>query len=114
MAYSPDGSTIASGSWDGTVCLWDSQTSELLQTLRGHTRNIAAVAFPPDGGTLACGNDDTIHLWDVQTGTRLHSLTGHTDLVDSLVYSPDGQSLVSGSRDGTILLWELTESVADR
>ena len=112
--YSSDGSTIASGSWDGTVCLWDSHTGELLQTLRGHTRNVASVAFSPDSGMIACGNDDTIHLWDVQTGTRLHSLTGHTDLVDSLMFLPDGKSLVSGSRDGSILLWDLVKLVPDR
>ena len=88
--------------------MWKSETRELLQTLADHTQNVASVAFSPDGGTLACGNDDTIHLWDVQTGERLHTLKGHTDVVDSLAYSPDGERLVSGSYDGTVLLWDLT------
>ena len=80
---------------------------ELLETLSGHTQNVASVAFSPDGNLIVYGNDDTIYFWDTQARKILHTLTGHTDLVDSLAYSSDGKTLVSGSRDGTILLWDL-------
>ena len=107
VVFSPDGSTLASANWGGTVCLWNSQTGALLETLSGHTQNVASVIFSPDGNLIVYGNDDTIYFWGTQVRKILHTLTGHTDLVDSLAYSSDGKTLVSGSRDGTILLWDL-------
>ena len=47
-------------------------------------------------------------LWDVRTGKKIHTLQGHEHPVSSVAFSPDGGTLASGSRDGTILLWELT------
>ena len=56
VAFSPDGSTLASGSADNTVRLWDVQTGEQLRTLEGHTDGVTSVAFSPDGSTLASGS----------------------------------------------------------
>ena len=82
VVYSPDGGThLASGGWDGKVCLWNSQTGELLKTFKGHTQNVSSVAFSPDGSMIACGNNDAIHIWDVKSGERLNTYRGHTDVV---------------------------------
>jgi WD40 repeat protein len=108
VAYSPDGQTLASGSRDNTIKLWDVKTGNLLQTLEGHSSFVYSVAYSPDGQTLASGSfDKTIKLWNVNTGKLLQTLTGHSSFVYSVAYSPDGQTLASGSRDRTIKLWNV-------
>ena len=64
-----DGLTLASGSNDKTIRLWDVATGENKQTLTGHTENVYSVSFSLDGLTLASGSKDkTIRLWDIATG----------------------------------------------
>jgi len=82
VAFSPDGETLASGSSDNTIKLWDVSSGVLLRTLTGHTGNVLSVAFSPDGKTLASGSsDDTIKLWDESRGALIRTLTGHTGSV---------------------------------
>ena len=115
VAFSPDGSTLASGGYDLTIRLWNAKTGDPLQTLKGHTHDVNAVAFSPDGNTLVSGGsdftiqiyDDTIRLWDAKTGEPLQTLKGHKSGVTSLAFSMDGSStLASGSWDRTVQLWE--------
>jgi WD40 repeat protein len=69
VAYSPDGKTLASGSIDKTITLWDVTTGKERATLKGHTVGVLSVAYSPDGKTLASGSRDlTIKLWDMATG----------------------------------------------
>src|SRR5262249_42088792 len=67
VAFSPDGATLASASYDQTVVLWDVKTRKpRAEPLRGHTGVVRSVAFSPDGGTLASASyDETVILWDV-------------------------------------------------
>ena len=108
VAFSPDGNTLASGSYDETIKLWDVATGTLKATLEGHTSWVYRVAFSPDGNTLASGSyDETIKLWDVATGSLKSTLEGHTSWVYSVAFSPDGNTLASGSYDETIKLWDV-------
>jgi WD40 repeat protein/uncharacterized caspase-like protein len=108
VAFSADSRTLASGSWDNTIKLWDVGTGRLMRTLIGHSSDVSSVAFSPDGKTLASGSDDlTIKLWDVASGRELRTLTGHSHLVTSIAFSVDGKKLVSGSWDFTIKVWQV-------
>jgi RNA polymerase sigma factor (sigma-70 family) len=91
VAFSPDGKTLASVSWDHTVSLWEVSTGKLLRMLH-HTGQVACVVFTPDGKTLISGGSDAIRLWDVKSGRLLHQLP-HGGWVWSLALSPDGKTL---------------------
>ena len=84
-------------------------TRKKLADLPGHTKRVVAVAFSPDGKTLAsAGGENVIRLWDLATYKTVRTLEGHTDGVECLAFSPDGKILASGSRDKTIRLWEMS------
>ena len=115
VVFSPDGTTLASTSYDKTVQLWDVGTGEPKWTLTEHPDGANSVVFSPDSKTLASRRYDTLRLWDTETGELKATLTAEEQKdtpivysrdVDRAVFSPDGTTLASRSEDNTVQLWD--------
>ncbi len=107
LAYSRDGTRLATASGDKTAGLWDAVTGQRLASL-AHAGKVNCVAFSPDGKLLACAdNEKAVRLWDVATGREVRSLSGQPENVGRVAFSPDGRLLAAACNDKTIRLWDV-------
>jgi WD40 repeat protein len=107
VAWSPDGTKLASANFDGRVQVWDVATGFATLDLLGHTAPARWVCWNPDGTRLATGGwDHTIRIWDAKTGLQAFTLHGHDSWVMSVSWSPNGKQIASSDYEGTIKVWD--------
>ena len=107
VAYSPDGSTLASADEGGFIHLRDSSTGRTRRVVRADDCEVRALTFSPDGETLvAAGQSRTIRFWDPVTGQPLMELAdGKSDQINALAFSPDGSLLIAADHGGQVLVF---------
>lgn len=108
VAYSPDGKTLATSSYDRTIALIDTGTGKELHRLKDHSDAVYGLAWKPDGTQLASVSADrTVKLWDSRTGKRLLTLSDATDWLYTLAWKNDGKQLAAAGVDKSIRLWSI-------
>jgi WD40 repeat protein len=110
VAFSPDGQTLATGSWSPRIQFWDPKSGApgagLDATTRMESSAVGLVFL--DAHTMAAVNFSDIEIWDVAARKLTRTLSGHRDAVRSLAVSADGRALASGSGTGELKLWDLS------
>merc|ERR1712139_20601 len=132
VVISSDGQFALSGSWDGTLRLWDLNTGVTTRRFVGHEKDVLSVAFSADNRQIVSGSrDKTIKLWNTLgeckytivsggwdklvkvwnlSNCKLRTnLVGHTGVVYNTCVSPDGSLCASGGKDGTAMLWDVND-----
>lgn len=107
VAFSPEGSTFATGAGRGNIRIWDSATGQVIRTLQNSQDRYIDLYYLPQGNILVTGEDYTenIKLWDITTGAVIRTLTAPA-IIDTMAVSPDGKYVAAQLETWQILVWD--------
>jgi WD40 repeat protein len=109
LAFTSDSRRLLSGSDDGTLRLWDVESTQCTRVLKGYADSLYDLAWSPDGTKLAsAGAQSVVSIWEVASARRDRVLAGHRLPVYGLAWSPDDSLLASSGWDSDIRLWDPT------
>lgn len=111
VGWSPDGTQVLTGSYDGTARIWSAAPlpnfGSDIRVLAGHTRPTASMDWSPDGTQLVTGGyDHTVRIWDMTTGTQARLWDEHEDIVYWVVWSPDGSQIITADHQNVVRIWD--------
>lgn len=108
LAFSPDGTQITGGTWEGSLRYWDIEEGIYSNTFEGHGSSILALAYSPDGSrVVSSAINSSIVLTDPTNGSEVRRFQGHSGPVFGLAFSPDGARIASAGADKTIRIWDV-------
>jgi WD40 repeat protein len=111
ISFSPDDVMLVCGYEDGSVKIWNVQTSNLVQLFNGHVKPVRSVMFSPCGTMILSGGDNTmVQIWDISPGRCNCVLDGHSDQVLAVCWSGIGDRVISGSLDCSVMVWDVSSS----
>ena len=107
LTFTPDGSTMISGSRDCSIKFWDMPNLEERRTLKGHSEWVRNLLVSQDGKVLVSASEDgTVKMWDIEKGRQFRTIKSHKGPVRGIALSADGKFLATAGNDRIITLWE--------
>jgi WD40 repeat protein len=113
VAFSPDGQTLATASYDKLIKLWNPVSGEEIRTLKDHIDAVYDLKFTSDGKRLISASADrSVKVWNPATGERLYTMSESTDGLNTVAVDPAGKYVAAGGADKSIRIWQLGEKSA--